>query len=76
MATVEVRILKMPDVPATDRILAKRLWNWMIRNSDQYDNATSLAEAAAHGADGDRDAWLDDSDHWIWDLAAEIIPAE
>ena len=33
-------------------------------------NRTALAEWAAW--DYDRDEWLDDSQHWIWRLAAEV----
>lgn len=76
MSMVEVRVLNMPKVPAIDREVARRIWNWMLRNAERYDNATNLAEAAAHEADGDHDDWLDDDTHWIWDLAAEIIPAD
>lgn len=49
---------------------------WMLRNKQDYNNATSLAEAAAHHAIGDNDTWLDDSDHWIWELAIDILPTE
>jgi len=32
-------------------------------------NLTKLAEAGAHFAD--RDEWLDDETHWIWEVALE-----
>lgn len=34
-------------------------------------NLTELAENAAIYLD--HDEWLDDSDHWIWELAMEVI---
>lgn len=36
-------------------------------------NLTLLAEAAAD--EFDRDKWLDDPDHWVWDLAIEVKDA-
>lgn len=48
---------------------------YMLRHRDEHDNATSLAEDAAHNAlDDDHDEWLDDETHWVWDLAIEVIP--
>ena len=50
---------------------------WMLLNAKHHDNATSLAEDAAHNAlENDHDEWLDDESHWIWDIAIEIIPGE
>lgn len=69
---------KFPEnnIPKADRQLAVRLWTWMLNNADGHEeNATSLAEAAAdefglNHAGGP----LDDSTHWIWDLAIEVVP--
>lgn len=44
---------------------------WMIGNKDDYDNSTNLAEAAA--IEFDCDEFLDDPNHWIWDLASEVM---
>lgn len=48
-----------------------QMQQWMEANVSDYDGATALAEAAdiywdlpAH--------WLDDPDHWIWELAWEM----
>jgi hypothetical protein len=57
-----------------EKTLIAKVKKWMSYHKNDYDNATSLAEAAAHHADGDNDEWLDDSDHWVWELAIEIIP--
>jgi hypothetical protein len=64
------------NVPKNDRALACRLWDWMLNNaSDHEDNATSLAEsAAAHFEINEVGGPLDDPDHWIWDLAIEVVP--
>lgn len=37
-------------------------------------NLTRLAEAAAEAHD--HDEWLDDPDHWVWDMAIEAAEAE
>lgn len=36
-----------------------------------YENATQLAEAAADTFE--HDEWLDDPEHWIWELAVEFF---
>ena len=54
--------------------------SWMRANRANHEdpttgeiNATSLAEEAAdHFGVKDLGGPLDDSDHWIWDLAAEV----
>lgn len=51
---------------------------WMRSNAHEYAygqhdramNLTQLAEAAAHWFD--RDEWLDDPDHFVWDLAMKV----
>ncbi len=62
-------------IPKSEQALTSTIKKWMLNNKHDYDNATSLAEAAAHHGDPneDHDDWLDDSDHWIWELAIEII---
>lgn len=48
---------------------------WMRRNAEHHDNATSLAEEAAHYAlPEEHDVWLDDDTHWVWDLAIQVLP--
>ena len=37
-------------------------------------NATCLAEHAADVLD--RSDWLDDPEHWVWDLAADVAEGE
>lgn len=51
----------------------KNVKQWMLDNVTDYDNATSLAEAAAHEFNqADTGGPLDDETHWIWDLAIKI----
>lgn len=38
---------------------------------DPNATATELAEVAAW--EMDHDEWLDDPDHWIWDIALEVV---
>lgn len=71
---------KRPNVKAdiaADKALRAKVKVWMLNMAHHHDNATSLAEDAAHNADTvDHDAWLDDSNHFVWELAIEIIPGE
>lgn len=49
----------------------RQLREWMEVNAEDYDGATALAEAA--DIHWDLPAWwLDDPDHWIWELASEV----
>jgi predicted nucleic acid-binding Zn-ribbon protein len=44
---------------------------WMEDHEDGAETATHLAERAAYAFD--RDRWLDDETHWVWDIAAEVF---
>lgn len=52
--------------------MKSRVRKWM-RNEAQILgddlNMTKLAENAAHAFE--KDEWLDDPDHWIWEMAAD-----
>lgn len=64
-------------VPRDERALAQKMLGYMQREAASHDNATSLAEDAAHNAvDTDHDAWLDDESHWLWELALLVIPGD
>lgn len=43
---------------------------WMRANAQDYESATQLAEAAEADLDLP-EHWLNDPNHWIWDLAAD-----
>ncbi len=47
---------------------------YMVVECHEVDNATNLAENAAWHFD--RSEWLDNDTHWVWDLAAEFVPAD
>ena len=55
--------------------LKARVRAWMY-NDAEYDphlcgvNCTQLAENAAHMFS--HDEWLDDEQHWVWELAADV----
>lgn len=55
------------------RLVKNWMWNEIrIRELDAGQvNMTMLAEEAAHAFD--RDDWLDDPDHWVWDAAADML---
>lgn len=42
---------------------------WMRANASEYDGATELAEACNAVFDLPA-SWLDDPDHWVWEVAA------
>lgn len=52
------------------RVACKR---WMTLHQDEAETATELAEMAAHEGPGE-DEWLDDPDHWVWEIAIEVMP--
>ena len=54
--------------------LEQNIRGYMLAEAAFCDNATELAENAAHHFD--RDDWLDDETHVVWDLAIEFIPGE
>lgn len=60
-----------------ERTTKATVLRWMREHAEHHDNATSLAEDAAHNALAeDHDAWLNDEQHWIWELAIRVIPGE
>jgi len=65
--------MRKPKLTKIDAEKAGVLW-WMKQAKHEHDNATSLAEAAAHAVD--HDEWLDDEQHWVWELAIQVIPGE
>jgi len=52
-----------------DTHLQDSVQQWMEYHYDEYGTATELAENAAW--EFDKDYWLDDETHWVWDLALE-----
>lgn len=45
---------------------------WMRLNAAEYETATELAEACNAALDLPHE-WLDDCDHWVWEIAATEI---
>lgn len=56
------------DVPSTPSKAAVR--RWMRLNGDDYETATELAEGCNAALDLPQE-WLDDSEHWVWEIAAQ-----
>jgi hypothetical protein len=72
LASIQPTNLDRADEPDAAVVL-----RFMLRNAENHDNATSLAEDAAHNAlDADHDEWLDVETHWIWELAIAVIPSD
>ncbi len=75
-------ILMMPD--EYEKYFKDLVRYWMVRYADELQadgfeiNMTVLVEFAVDSLYHDEDAsegvwkWLDDSDHWIWDLSLEV----
>ena len=61
-------------IAAVDKAKVKKWMKSMV--DDHVDNktgevnTTSLAESAAH--EFDQDQWLDDENHWVWDLSFDV----
>lgn len=47
---------------------------WMMKYKNEFETATALAESAA--TRWQKPEWLDDPDHWIWEVAIDILPTE
>lgn len=60
-----------PSPTRADRCAVRR---WMRLHADEHETATALAEAASAAFDWPEE-WLDDSTHWVWDIAAEETEA-
>ena len=61
-------------VPPSDRALAQQMLGYMQRWRDRHGTVPSLArDAARYGDTVGHDAWLDDENHWVWDLARKVI---
>lgn len=56
--------------PDKDQRRARDCMETLICTGD-VTTATELAETTAGALD--RDDWLDDPDHWIWDLAVDVL---
>lgn len=71
------RMTKAQAAAEAERTIKATVLRWMRNNAEHHDNATSLAEDAAHNAlPVDHDAWLNDETHWVWELAIEVIPGD
>jgi hypothetical protein len=58
--------------PPTPCATRRNVRSWMRRNANDFDNATSLAEAANCNLDLPIGA-MDDETHWVWDEAISAI---
>ena len=47
---------------------------WMKQHKNEFETATALAESAA--ITWQKPEWLDDDQHWIWDVAIDVLPTE
>lgn len=47
---------------------------WFALHAQEYGNLTDAAENCAWELG--HDEWLDDSDHWVWELAIEYMPEQ
>lgn len=57
-----------------DEYLKDKVKQWMESHHQDYgDNLTKLAENAAW--EFDHDEWLDDQDHWVWELSVDVMDA-
>lgn len=60
--------------------LQSKAYKWMqieyADNHPQYHgDMTQFVENCVHGFDDeDHDEWLDDPDHWIWEMALDFFP--
>jgi hypothetical protein len=55
----------------------KLVYQWMLLeihadDSHYKGNITQFVENCAH--DFNHDEWLDDPDHWVWEMALEFFP--
>ena len=52
----------------------KNVSRWMRDNWDLFDSATELAENCAYSFEVDDEPGpLDDTNHWLWDLAVKFF---
>lgn len=63
-----------PDTPKSQSITRQQGLSWMRLNVEDFFehgevNSTLLAEGCAHHFD--RDDWLDDGTHWVYDMAVK-----
>ena len=54
----------------TEAELRTEVRRYMHQHVAEHDNLTAMAEDAALAFE--QDQWLDDPDHWIWELAIEV----
>ena len=58
----------------TEKFNKRNVSHWMRDNWDIYESATELAENCAEIFEVDYEPGpLDDSNHWIWDLAVQFF---
>lgn len=46
---------------------------WMRLHAEEYETATALAEGCNAALNLPQE-WLDDSEHWVWDVSASLFP--
>jgi hypothetical protein len=52
--------------------IKKQARKWFAPHAQEYRNLTDAAESCAWELG--HDEWLDDPDHWVWELAIEYMP--
>lgn len=71
-AATMVRGPRKPAIPPPPSARRRDVRLWMRHNTEHYETATELAEAA-NAVFRLPDGGLDDETHWVWDEAAEAI---
>lgn len=66
----------LPRTSAIEKVSEERqqVFQWMNTHYDEYPTATELAEAAASMFN--REDWLDDETHWVWDYAVAALDGD
>ena len=74
---VEAFFMERPNrkepVPPAPPACRRTVRAWMLRNAQDYESATAIAEGANAALDLPNGA-MDDPGHWVWDEAVRALP--
>ena len=62
-----------PPLPVQPKTSKAKVRRWMEANWERYDGPTEIVEGFA-ATYPEFAHWLDDRNHWIWDLAVDTEP--